>query len=164
MTVIVNGTGRFADPGGPHADAGLTGRKIIVDNYGAQGVPVGVLSGKDPSKVDRSAAYGARWAAKHYRRFRLARRRDPVALRHRRGRPPFRSRSTPSTGNPPDEAIQARLVEAVSFRPRAMIERLDPLRPIYAITAAGGHFGRHPVNGTFPWEALDAELLAHLSF
>lgn len=166
MTVIVNGTGRFADPGGPHADAGLTGRKIIVDNYGGSGrVGGGAFSGKDPSKVDRSAAYGARWAAKHIVASGLARRceiqlayvigvADPVSIQV----------NTFGTGTHSDEAIQARLVEAVSFRPRAMIERLDLLRPIYAITAAGGHFGRHPVNGTFPWEALDAELLAHLSF
>lgn len=157
--LVVNGTGRFADPGGPYADAGLTGRKIIVDTYGGMGRHGGgAFSGKDPSKVDRSAAYASRWAAKHVVAAGLASRceiqlayvigiAEPVSVRV----------ETFGTGQVGDIELTNRVKKAFDFRPRAIIRDMDLLRPIYSSTAAGGHFGRHPGDtGTFPWEKIDA--------
>mgnify|MGYP001210950750 FL=1 len=157
--LVVNGTGRFADPGGPYADAGLTGRKIIVDTYGGMGRHGGgAFSGKDPSKVDRSAAYASRWAAKHVVAAGLASRceiqlayvigiAEPVSVRV----------ETFGTGQVGDGELTNRVKKAFDFRPRAIIRDMDLLRPIYSSTAAGGHFGRHPGDtGTFPWEKIDA--------
>ena len=157
--LVVNGTGRFADPGGPYADAGLTGRKIIVDTYGGMGRHGGgAFSGKDPSKVDRSAAYASRWAAKHVVAAGLASRceiqlayvigiAEPVSVRV----------ETFGTGQVSDSDLTNRVKKAFDFRPRAIIRDMDLLRPIYSSTAAGGHFGRHPGDtGTFPWEKIDA--------
>ena len=157
--LVVNGTGRFADPGGPYADAGLTGRKIIVDTYGGMGRHGGgAFSGKDPSKVDRSAAYASRWAAKHVVAAGLASRceiqlayvigiAEPVSVRV----------ETFGTGQVSDIELTNRVKKAFDFRPRAIIRDMDLLRPIYSSTAAGGHFGRHPGDtGTFPWEKIDA--------
>ena len=156
--LVVNGTGRFADPGGPYADAGLTGRKIIVDTYGGMGRHGGgAFSGKDPSKVDRSAAYASRWAAKHVVAAGLASRceiqlayvigiAEPVSVRV----------ETFGTGQVSDSELTNRVNKAFDFRPRAIIRDMDLLRPIYSSTAAGGHFGRHPGDtGTFPWEKID---------
>ncbi len=156
--LVVNGTGRFADPGGPYADAGLTGRKIIVDTYGGMGRHGGgAFSGKDPSKVDRSAAYASRWAAKHVVAAGLAKRceiqlayvigiAEPVSVRV----------ETFGTGLVDDSILTQRVNRVFDFRPRAIIKELDLLKPIYSSTAAGGHFGRTPgVDGSFPWETID---------
>ena len=156
--LVVNGTGRFADPGGPYADAGLTGRKIIVDTYGGMGRHGGgAFSGKDPSKVDRSAAYASRWAAKHVVAAGLAKRceiqlayvigiAEPVSVRV----------ETFGTGTVDDKTLTQRVKNVFDFRPRAIIKELDLLKPIYSSTAAGGHFGRTPgADGSFPWEVID---------
>ena len=163
--IIVNGTGRF-EKGGPHADAGLTGRKIIVDTYGGMGRHGGgAFSGKDPSKVDRSAAYASRWAAKHVVASGLAKRceiqlayaigvAEPVSIRV----------DTFGTGTIPEEEISRRVSEAFDFRPAAIIAELGLLKPIFRRTAAGGHFGRTPENdGGFSWEAIDAERISILT-
>jgi len=163
--IIINGTGRFV-LGGPHADAGLTGRKIIVDTYGGMGRHGGgAFSGKDPSKVDRSAAYAARWAAKHVVASGLAERceiqlayaigvSDPVSVRV----------STEGTEIPgvTEEEISRRIRANFDFRPRAIIQRLGLLKPIFAATSAGGHFGRQPEGDAFPWERLDPDILESL--
>jgi S-adenosylmethionine synthetase len=156
--LVVNGTGRFADPGGPYADAGLTGRKIIVDTYGGMGRHGGgAFSGKDPSKVDRSAAYAARWAAKHVVAAGLADRceiqlayvigvAEPVSVRV----------ETFGTSSLSSSEISKRVKNVFDFRPGAIANDLDLLKPIYSATAAGGHFGRVPGDdGSFPWETLD---------
>lgn len=163
--LVVNGTGRFADPGGPYADAGLTGRKIIVDTYGGMGRHGGgAFSGKDPSKVDRSAAYAARWAAKHVVAAGLADRceiqlayvigvAEPVSLRV----------ETFGTSQLSDRQIAQRVSQVFDFRPGAITDELNLLRPIYSPCAAGGHFGRTPgVDGEFPWEVLVASKLEAL--
>ena len=163
--LVVNGTGRFADPGGPYADAGLTGRKIIVDTYGGMGRHGGgAFSGKDPSKVDRSAAYAARWAAKHVVAAGVADRceiqlayvigvAEPVSVRV----------ETFGTSEVPERTIAERVKSAFDFRPGAIARDLDLLKPIYSQTAAGGHFGRLPgQDGTFPWETLEEARLAQL--
>ena len=162
--VIVNGTGRF-EKGGPHADAGLTGRKIIVDTYGGMGRHGGgAFSGKDPSKVDRSAAYASRWAAKHIIAAGLAQRceiqlayaigvAEPVSIRV----------ESFGTGTIPDSEISERLAKAFDFRPAAIISELGLLKPIFKRTAAGGHFGRVPEDdGGFSWESLDQAKIAIL--
>ena len=156
--LVVNGTGRFADPGGPYADAGLTGRKIIVDTYGGMGRHGGgAFSGKDPSKVDRSAAYASRWAAKHVVAAGLATRceiqlayvigvAEPVSVRV----------ETFGTSALSESEVAARVKKVFDFRPGAIARDLNLQAPIYSITAAGGHFGREPTeNGEFPWEVID---------
>ena len=156
--LVVNGTGRFADPGGPYADAGLTGRKIIVDTYGGMGRHGGgAFSGKDPSKVDRSAAYAARWAAKHVVASGLATKceiqlayvigvAEPVSVRA----------ESFGTSSLSDRELTSRVISVFDFTPKSIAGKLDLLRPIYSPTAAGGHFGRTPgVEGAFPWEVLD---------
>ena len=163
--IIVNGTGRFVQ-GGPHADAGITGRKIIVDTYGGMGRHGGgAFSGKDPSKVDRSAAYAARWAAKHVVAAKLAKRCE-IQLAYAIGvAEPVSVRVSTDGSTAPgvtEEEISRRVREHFDFRPRAIIENLDLLRPIYSATSAGGHFGREAENGQFPWEQLDEGLIMAL--
>src|SRR6476469_4886164 len=151
---LVNPTGRF-EIGGPHGDAGLTGRKIIVDTYGgAAPHGGGAFSGKDPSKVDRSAAYAARYVAKNIVAAGIATQ-CQVQLSYAIGvaRPINVTVYTEGTGVVPDEKI-AQLVNAhFDLRPKGIIRMLDLLRPIYLKTAAYGHFGRDEPE--FTWEATD---------
>jgi S-adenosylmethionine synthetase len=162
----INPTGRF-EVGGPHGDAGLTGRKIIVDTYGGAGRHGGgAFSGKDPTKVDRSAAYAARWAAKNVVACGAARRceiqlayaigvADPVSIHI----------DTFGTCAVPEHEISLGVTEVFDFRPRVIIETLGLRNPIYTATAAYGHFGRTPEevaspDGSatitlFPWERTD---------
>jgi S-adenosylmethionine synthetase len=151
---LVNPTGRF-EIGGPHGDAGLTGRKIIVDTYGgASPHGGGAFSGKDPSKVDRSAAYAARYVAKNIVAAGIARQ-CQVQLSYAIGvaHPINVTVYTEGTGKLPDAEI-AKLVSAnFDLRPRGIIQMLDLLRPIYEKTAAYGHFGRDEPE--FTWEAID---------
>jgi S-adenosylmethionine synthetase len=151
---LVNPTGRFVI-GGPQGDSGLTGRKIIVDTYGgACPHGGGAFSGKDPSKVDRSAAYAARYVAKNVVAAGLARQ-CTVQVSYAIGvaRPINVTVYTEGTGTVPDEKI-AQIVQAqFDLRPRGIIQMLDLLRPIYAKTAAYGHFGREEPE--FTWERTD---------
>ena len=160
----VNPTGRFV-VGGPQGDAGLTGRKIIVDTYGGYARHGGgAFSGKDPSKVDRSGAYAARWVAKNVVAAGLARRcevqvayaigvREPVSLLV----------DTFGTGTVPDAALEKAVREQFDLVPRAIIEALDLRKPIFKATAAYGHFGRKPAHAAvdgkdvelFTWERTD---------
>jgi S-adenosylmethionine synthetase len=163
----INPTGRFVI-GGPHGDCGLTGRKIIVDTYGGVGRHGGgAFSGKDPTKVDRSAAYAARWAAKNVVAAGLAKRCeiqlayaigvvDPVSVRVQ----------TFGTSELPETQLADAVSDVFDFRPKAIIERLGLRNPIYTPTAAYGHFGRTSevkvpdANGSkpvrfFPWEMTD---------
>ena len=153
---FINPTGRF-EIGGPQGDAGLTGRKIIVDTYGGVGRHGGgAFSGKDPSKVDRSAAYAARWIAKNVVAAGLARRAE-VQLAYAIGveEPVSVMIDTFGTGSRPDEELAALVGEVFDLRPRAIIERLGLRRPIYRQTAAYGHFGREPEGDGFSWERTD---------
>jgi S-adenosylmethionine synthetase len=159
---FINPTGRFVI-GGPFGDAGLTGRKIIVDTYGGMGRHGGgAFSGKDPSKVDRSAAYYARYVAKNVVAAGLARRCEvQVAYAIGVARPVGVNVNTFGTGKVDDELLGKYIAEKFDMRPRAIIEELDLLRPLYRETAAYGHFGRKG----FPWEktrrakAMAADLL-----
>ena len=164
IRLIVNGTGRFVR-GGPHADAGLTGRKIIVDTYGGMGRHGGgAFSGKDASKVDRSAAYFARWAAKHIVASGSAARCE-IQVAYAIGVPePVSIRvMTFGTGRLPEHQIASLVSDTFDFRPAALIQRLGLTRPIFQATAAGGHFGREPTAaGHFSWERLDADILTTL--
>ena len=159
----INPTGRFV-VGGPHGDAGLTGRKIIVDTYGGMGRHGGgAFSGKDPSKVDRSACYFARYVAKNIVAAKLARKCEvQVAYAIGVARPMGVFVTTFGTGVVADEEIANVVEEVFDFRPRAIIETLDLLRPIYLPTSAYGHFGRS--EETFTWERTDraAELADRL--
>jgi S-adenosylmethionine synthetase len=163
---IVNGTGRFVI-GGPHGDAGITGRKIIVDTYGGMGRHGGgAFSGKDPSKVDRSAAYAARWAAKHVVAAGLAGRCE-IQLAYAIGVPEPMNVTIETAGTArgglSDSDIAERVTKVFDFRPGKIIEALGLKRPIYSPTSAGGHFGRLPRDeGFFPWERLDEDKLALL--
>jgi S-adenosylmethionine synthetase len=150
----VNPTGRFV-VGGPYGDAGLTGRKIIVDSYGGMGRHGGgAFSGKDPSKVDRSACYFARYVAKNIVAAKLARKAEvQVAYAIGVAKPVGVYVTTFGTGVVPDEKIASVVSDLFDFRPAALIETLDLLRPIYRKTAAYGHFGR--TEKTFTWEATD---------
>ncbi|MCC6869178.1 MAG: methionine adenosyltransferase [Burkholderiales bacterium] len=151
---LVNPTGCF-EIGGPHGDAGLTGRKIIVDTYGgAAPHGGGAFSGKDPSKVDRSAAYAARYVAKNIVAAGIARQcQVQVAYAIGVARPMNVTVYTEGTGKIPDDEI-AELVNAhFDLRPKGIIRMLDLLRPIYRKTAAYGHFGRDEPE--FTWEATD---------
>ena len=163
--LIVNGTGRFADPGGPYADAGLTGRKIIVDTYGGMGRHGGgAFSGKDPSKVDRSAAYAARWAAKHVVAAGLATKCE-IQLSYVIGvaRPVSVRAESFGTSKISDSELTSKLKAIFDFTPKSISNELDLLRPIYSSTAAGGHFGRTPgFDGEFPWEKLDESKISAL--
>jgi len=151
---LVNPTGRFVI-GGPQGDAGLTGRKIIVDTYGgACPHGGGAFSGKDPSKVDRSAAYAARYVAKNVVAAGLARQ-CQVQLSYAIGvaEPINITIYTEGTGVIPDDEIARLVREHFDLRPRGIIDMLDLLRPIYTPTAAYGHFGRD--EPTFSWESTD---------
>jgi S-adenosylmethionine synthetase len=152
--VLANPTGKF-ELGGPHADAGLTGRKIIVDTYGgAARHGGGAFSGKDPSKVDRSAAYAARWVAKHVVASGAARRCEiQVAYAIGVAQPVSIMVETFGTENVDPDAIEAAVREVFDLRPAAIIADLDLRRPIYRKTAAYGHFGRPDPD--FTWEQTD---------
>jgi S-adenosylmethionine synthetase len=152
--LLVNPTGRFV-VGGPMGDAGLTGRKIIIDTYGGMARHGGgAFSGKDPSKVDRSAAYAMRWVAKNVVAAGLARRCEvQVAYAIGKASPVGVFIETFGTGVVPDEEIQRAVLEVFDLRPAAIIRDLDLLRPIYAMTAAYGHFGRELPE--FTWERTD---------
>jgi len=154
MIIHVNPTGRF-EIGGPHGDSGLTGRKIIVDTYGGRAPHGGgSFSGKDPTKVDRSAAYATRHVAKNIVAAGLAEEcliqvayaigvADPVSIHV----------STYGTGRIPDSELEKAIIKEVDMTPRGIIKRLDLRRPIYRRTAAYGHFGRNEKD--FTWEKLD---------
>jgi len=151
---FVNPTGRFV-VGGPYGDTGLTGRKIIVDSYGGMGRHGGgAFSGKDPSKVDRSACYFARYVAKNIVAAKLARKAEvQVAYAIGVAKPVGVYVTTFGTGVVDDEKIAKVVSELFDFRPAAIIETLDLLRPIYKKTAAYGHFGR--TEKSFTWEQTD---------
>ncbi len=152
--LLVNPTGRF-EVGGPMGDAGLTGRKIIVDTYGGMARHGGgAFSGKDPSKVDRSAAYAMRWVAKNVVAAGLAKRCEvQVAYAIGKAHPVGVFVQTFGTGVLPDERIQEAVLEVFDLRPAAIIRDLDLLRPVYRPTAAYGHFGRDLPG--FTWERTD---------
>ncbi|MDX6229399.1 MAG: S-adenosylmethionine synthetase, partial [Frankiales bacterium] len=152
--VYVNPTGRF-EIGGPMGDTGLTGRKIIVDTYGGMGRHGGgAFSGKDPSKVDRSAAYATRWVAKNVVAAGLAHKCEvQVAYAIGRAHPVGVFVETFGTETVPVERIEAAIAQVFDLRPAAIIRDLDLLRPVYAQTAAYGHFGRTELD--FTWEATD---------
>ncbi len=152
--ILVNPTGRFV-VGGPQGDSGLTGRKIIVDTYGGSAPHGGgAFSGKDPTKVDRSAAYAARWVAKNIVAAGLADK-CQVQLAYAIGvaRPVSARVDTFGTGTVSDEALEAAVDKVFDLRPTAIINRLDLRRPIYRQTAAYGHFGRPELD--LPWEKTD---------
>lgn len=148
---IINPSGKFV-LGGPHADTGLTGRKIIVDTYGGMARHGGgAFSGKDPSKVDRSAAYAARWVAKHVVAAGAADRCEvQVAYAIGMAKPVSVLVETFGTEKVPHEMISAAITKLFDLRPAAIIRDLDLLRPIYQNTAAYGHFGRSDAG--FTWE------------
>jgi S-adenosylmethionine synthetase len=154
VRLLVNPTGRFV-LGGPMGDAGLTGRKIIVDTYGGMARHGGgAFSGKDPSKVDRSAAYAMRWVAKTAVAAGLARRIEvQVAYAIGKAAPVGLFVETFGTEAIDPARIQAAISEVFDLRPGAIIRDLDLLRPIYAPTAAYGHFGRTDID--LPWEHTD---------
>jgi S-adenosylmethionine synthetase len=154
LSVLINPTGRF-EIGGPQGDAGLTGRKIIIDTYGgASRHGGGAFSGKDPSKVDRSAAYAMRWVAKNAVAAGLAGRIElQVAYAIGKAAPVGLYVETFGTAHVPDERIIGAIREVFDLRPAAIIRDLDLLRPIYAKTATYGHFGRELPE--FTWERLD---------
>lgn len=159
MKIYVNPTGRFVT-GGPLGDAGLTGRKIIVDTYGGSAPHGGgAFSGKDPTKVDRSAAYMARYIAKNIVAASLA---DKccIELAYAIGvaKPVSVYVNTYSTGKISDDKIVQLINDRLDLRPGAIIEYLDLLRPIYKKTAAYGHFGREDAG--FPWEEIDQNLFS----
>jgi S-adenosylmethionine synthetase len=152
--IHINATGRFVI-GGPMGDAGLTGRKIIVDTYGGMARHGGgAFSGKDPTKVDRSASYAARWVAKNVVAAGLADRFE-IQLAYTIGiaEPASISIETFGTEHVPDERILAAIEKHFDLRPAGIIAALDLRRPIYKATAAYGHFGR--TDQDFPWEHLD---------
>jgi S-adenosylmethionine synthetase len=153
----INPTGRFVT-GGPHGDAGITGRKIIVDTYGGVGSHGGgAFSGKDPSKVDRSASYAARWVAKNLVAAELAREVE-IQLAYAIGvaKPVSVMVNTFGTGAMADADLVRVVQRCFDLRPEAIIESLGLRRPIYLRTAAYGHFGREPEkDGGFSWERAD---------
>lgn len=154
---LINPTGRFV-VGGPNADAGLTGRKIIVDTYGGYSRHGGgAFSGKDPSKVDRSAAYAARYVAKNIVAAGLAAKCEiQVAYAIGVAKPVSVYVETFGTAKVDEEKIAREVQELFDFSPREIIRRLSLLKPIYLNTAAYGHFGREPgSDGSFSWERTD---------
>ncbi len=156
---LINPTGKFVI-GGPMGDAGLTGRKIIVDTYGGMARHGGgAFSGKDPSKVDRSAAYATRWVAKNVVAAGLARRCEvQVAYAIGKAQPVGLYVETFGTETAPVDAIQQAITTVFDLRPAAIVHDLDLLRPIYVPTAAYGHFGRTSAAGVeraFTWEQTD---------
>jgi S-adenosylmethionine synthetase len=154
LKIFVNPTGRFVI-GGPMGDAGLTGRKIIVDTYGGMGRHGGgAFSGKDPTKVDRSAAYAARWAAKNIVKAGLADRCEiQVAYAIGVAHPLSVNVETFDTGRISDDKIVDLVNEFFDLRPGAIIRDLDLRRPIYQQTSVYGHFGREDLD--LPWERTD---------
>ena len=157
--IYINPTGRFV-LGGPAADTGLTGRKIIADTYGGYARHGGgAFSGKDPTKVDRSAAYMARYVAKHIVAAGLADKCE-IQLSYAIGvaQPVSIMVDTFGTGKVPEDVIQSWVMRHIDLRPGAIIETLNLRRPIYEKTAAYGHFGREE----FPWEQLDDNLIGSL--
>jgi S-adenosylmethionine synthetase len=157
----INPTGRFV-VGGPQGDAGLTGRKIIVDTYGGMGRHGGgAFSGKDPSKVDRSACYAARWVAKNIVAAKLARRCEvQVAYAIGVAQPVSVMVDTFGTNTVPESSIMRAVEKVFDLTPRGIIQALDLRKPIYSPTAAYGHFGRTPRKGPqgstlFSWERTD---------
>ncbi len=150
--IYINPTGRFVI-GGPFGDAGLTGRKIIVDTYGGMGRHGGgAFSGKDPTKVDRSACYYARYVAKNVVAAKLASRCEvQIAYAIGVAQPVGVHVNTFGTGRVSDEVLEKYILESFDMRPKAIIEQLDLLKPIYRRTAAYGHFGRDE----FSWEKTD---------
>jgi S-adenosylmethionine synthetase len=157
--MLINPTGRF-EIGGPMGDAGLTGRKIIVDTYGGMARHGGgAFSGKDPSKVDRSAAYAMRWVAKNIVAAGLARRCEvQIAYAIGKAQPVGLYVETFGTETVSADKIQNAITKVFDLRPAAIIEDLDLLRPIYTPTAAYGHFGRLSAEGVenaFTWERTD---------
>jgi S-adenosylmethionine synthetase len=152
--LLVNPTGRF-EVGGPMGDAGLTGRKIIIDTYGGMARHGGgAFSGKDPSKVDRSAAYAVRWVAKNVVAAGLADRCEAqVAYAIGKAKPVGLFVECFGTEKIPVDRIQDAVLEVFDLRPAAIVKDLDLLRPIYAQTAAFGHFGREEPD--FSWERID---------
>lgn len=160
----INPTGRFVI-GGPQGDAGLTGRKIIVDTYGGMGRHGGgAFSGKDPSKVDRSASYAARWVAKTIVAAKLARRCEvQIAYAIGVAHPVSVMVDTFGTGTVPDSAITRAVQKVFDLTPRGIVKALDLRKPIYSATAAYGHFGRTPKKigrgrnaaTLFTWEKTD---------
>ena len=165
LKVIVNGTGRFCK-GGPHADAGLTGRKIIVDTYGGSGRHGGgAFSGKDPTKVDRSAAYYARWVAKHIVASGIAKTceiqlaysigvSEPISINL--------NIETFGTSNFSNSQINQIVLKCFDFRPASIIKELRLNKPIYTITSSGGHFGRKCDGDNFPWEKINTDKIKSL--
>ena len=154
VEMIINGTGKFVI-GGPHGDAGLTGRKIIVDTYGGYGSHGGgAFSGKDPSKVDRTGAYAARYLAKNVVANELAEICE-VRIAYSIGiAEPFSFEiDTFGTSNIDEEQIKSRILNNFDLRPGMIIDYFDLLRPIYQNTASYGHFGRSDFD--FPWEKID---------
>ena len=158
---FINPTGRFVI-GGPMGDCGLTGRKIIVDTYGGYARHGGgAFSGKDPSKVDRSAAYAARYVAKNVVAAGLAKRCE-IQISYAIGvaEPVSLYVNTFGTGTIPDDRLVSIIRKTFDLRPYGLIEMLNLKRPIYQPTASYGHFGREE----FPWEQIDkAEVLRHLA-
>ena len=154
VRILINPTGRFVI-GGPMGDAGLTGRKIIVDTYGGMARHGGgAFSGKDPSKVDRSAAYAMRWVAKNIVAAGLAERCEvQVAYAIGKAQPVGLFVETFGTEKVPTQQISAALLQVFDLRPAAIIRDLNLLRPIYSKTSAYGHFGRELVE--FTWEKTD---------
>ncbi|HLG06446.1 MAG TPA: methionine adenosyltransferase domain-containing protein, partial [Gemmatimonadales bacterium] len=161
VKVLINPTGRFV-VGGPHGDAGLTGRKIIVDTYGGMARHGGgAFSGKDPSKVDRSAAYALRWVAKNIVEARLARRCEvQAAYAIGVAEPVSVMVDTFGTGALKDSDLERIVREVFDLTPGGIIRTLRLKRPLYRVTAAYGHFGRRPRRARvlgkavtlFPWE------------
>ena len=151
---LINPSGRFVT-GGPHGDAGLTGRKIIVDTYGGSARHGGgAFSGKDPSKVDRSGAYAARYVAKNIVASGLAKRAEvQIAYAIGKAEPVSLMVETRGTGKLANTAIAALVGETFDLRPSGIIESLDLRRPIYRPVAAFGHFGRRDLD--LPWERTD---------
>jgi len=153
--VLVNSSGRFVI-GGPASDAGVTGRKIIADTYGGFGSHGGgAFSGKDPTKVDRSGSYMARYVAKHLVAAELATQATvQVAYAIGRAAPLAVNIDTRGTGIVADDLLRSAVVKTFDFRPGAIIDRFDLKRPIYEAFSAYGHFGRTDIDA--PWEALDS--------
>jgi S-adenosylmethionine synthetase len=153
-TLLVNSSGRFVI-GGPASDAGLTGRKIIVDTYGGFGSHGGgAFSGKDPTKVDRSGSYMARYVAKHLVAAGLATKiAVQVAYAIGRAAPLAVNVDSQGTGTRSDDRLREAVLKVFDFRPGAIIDRFQLKRPIYAQLSAYGHFGRSDI--AMPWEALD---------
>jgi S-adenosylmethionine synthetase len=152
--ILINPTGNFVI-GGPQGDAGLTGRKIIIDTYGGYSRHGGgAFSGKDPSKVDRSAAYAMRWVAKNAVAAGLASKIEvQVAYAIGVAKPVGLYVETFGTHNVDPDVIERAILEVFDLRPRAIIDQLDLLRPIYGATASYGHFGRELAE--FTWESLN---------